>query len=122
MNGKVCIVTGANTGIGAVTARSLAQMGAHVFLACRSAERTRPVVDAIRTETGNENVEHLPLDLASFASVRRAAETFLARGLPLHVLINNAGLAGARGTTEDGFELTFGVNHLGHFLIHGSPA
>lgn len=117
MKGRVCIVTGANTGIGAVTARELARMGAHVLLACRSADRTLPVVESIRAETGNADVEHLPLDLASFASVRGAAEAFLERGLPLHVLINNAGLAGKRGTTEDGFEVTFGVNHLGHFLL-----
>lgn len=117
MQGKVCLVTGANTGIGAVTARELARMGAHVLLACRSADKTRPVVEQIRSETGNERVEHIDLDLSSLASVRRCAESFLARDLPLHVLVNNAGVGGQRGETADGFELHFGVNHLGHFLL-----
>lgn len=117
MNQQVCIVTGANTGIGRVTAHELAARGAHVFLAGRSAEKTAPVVEAIRQGTGNTRVEYLPLDLADLGSVRRAAADFLARDLPLHVLINNAGLAGARGLTADGFELAFGTNHLGHFLF-----
>jgi NAD(P)-dependent dehydrogenase (short-subunit alcohol dehydrogenase family) len=117
MKGRVCIVTGANTGIGEVTARELARMGAHVLLACRSEDKTAPVVAAIRKQTGNDAVEFVPLDLGSLASVRRCVEAFLARDLPLHVLVNNAGLGGQRGVTEDGFELHFGVNHLGHFLL-----
>ena len=117
VRGKVCIVTGANTGIGRVTAEELAAGGAQVLVACRSPERTEPVVEAIRAASGNDRVELLPLDLASFASVRRCAETFLARDQPLDLLINNAGLAGKRGLTDDGFELHFGVNHLGHFLL-----
>lgn len=117
VSGKVCIVTGANTGIGEVTARELARAGGHVFLACRSRDKTMPVIEAIKSETDNEKVEFLSLDLASLASVRTCAEEFLARDLPLHLLINNAGLAGQRGLTKDGFELTFGVNHLGHFLF-----
>lgn len=116
-NDRVCIVTGANTGIGRVTARELARRGARVFLAGRSEERTAPVVEEIRRETGDDRAEFLPLDLADLASVRRCAEAFLARDLPLHVLVNNAGLAGARGTTKDGFEIAFGVNHVGHFLL-----
>ncbi len=100
-----------------VTAVELARAGARVILACRSEEKARPVIDAIRTETGKVDAEFLGLDLASLASVRRAAADLLERGYPLHVLINNAGLAGHRGTTADGFELTFGVNHLGHFLF-----
>jgi retinol dehydrogenase-12 len=115
--GRTAVVTGANTGIGRVTALELARMGAHVVLACRSQVKADPVIDAIRRETGNENVTFLALDLASLASVRRAAQELLERNHPIHLLINNAGLAGARGVTEDGFELTFGVNHLGHFLF-----
>lgn len=111
------IVTGANTGIGAVTARELARGGARVFLACRSLGRARPVLDAIRAECGDDRAELLELDLSSLDSVRRCAERFRRRGLPLQLLVNNAGLAGARGTTRDGFELAFGVNHLGHFLL-----
>jgi retinol dehydrogenase 12 len=112
--GKSILITGSNTGIGRVTAEQLAKDGAHVILACRSADKTTPVVDGIRGAGGS--AELLELDLASLASVRSAAETFLATGKPLHQLINNAGLA-ASGLTKDGFELTFGVNHIGHYLL-----
>lgn len=116
-DGRVALITGANTGIGRVTARELAMQGAHVFIACRSAERSRAVLDEIRVASGNAVVEMLALDLGDFDSIRHCAQTFLARGLPLHLLINNAGLAGARGLTRSGFELAFGVNHMGHFLL-----
>ncbi len=112
---KNCLVTGANTGIGRVTALELARQGAKVILAGRSEERTRPVVEEIRAAGGV--AEFLPLDLGQFASVRSCAETFLARGEPLHLLVANAGLAGTRGQTKDGFEIHFGTNHLGHFLF-----
>ena len=115
--GRVALITGANTGIGRVTARELAAQGAHVFIACRSAERAQPVIDEIRAATGQAAVEGLTLELADFASIRACAQAFLARDLPLHLLINNAGLAGARGLTAAGFEMAFGVNHLGHFLL-----
>jgi retinol dehydrogenase-12 len=115
--GKVCIVTGANTGIGRVTARRLAEQGGHVFLAGRSREKTEPVVAELRAAAGHDRVEFLALDLTSLASVRAAAAAFLALDLPLHILVNNAGLAGQRGLTQDGFELHFGVNHLGPFLF-----
>jgi retinol dehydrogenase 12 len=111
------VITGANTGIGKITARELARAGHHVILACRSADKTQPVVDEIQRETANKNVELVLLDLGDLASVRRCAEELLARKTPIHGLINNAGLAGARGTTKDGFELTFGTNHLGHYLF-----
>ncbi|MCB9786591.1 MAG: SDR family oxidoreductase [Deltaproteobacteria bacterium] len=117
MTGRTCVVTGANTGIGRVTAAELARAGARVVLACRSEEKTRPVIDAIRTETGNNEVEFLALDLANLAAVRRSAAELIERGYPIDVLINNAGLAGQRGLTADGLELTFGVNHVGHFLF-----
>ena len=117
LSGRVAIVTGANTGIGLVTACELARQGAHVFVACRSAERAGPAVEQIRSAGAGGNVELLQLDLGDFGSVRQCAQTFLARGLPLHLLINNAGLAGTRGLSRSGFELTFGVNHLGHFLL-----
>jgi NAD(P)-dependent dehydrogenase (short-subunit alcohol dehydrogenase family) len=113
--GKNVIVTGANTGIGRVTALELAQKGAHVFLACRSADKTRPVLDEIAKAGGQ--AEFLALDLADLAHVRTAAAEFLKRGEPLAVLVNNAGLAGAHGLTKDGFELTFGTNHLGPYLF-----
>jgi NAD(P)-dependent dehydrogenase (short-subunit alcohol dehydrogenase family) len=88
-----------------------------VVLACRSEAKTRPVIDDIVTATGNREVEFLPLDLGDLGSVRTAAAKFLARDEPLHVLINNAGVAGQRGLTTQGFELAFGINHLGHFLF-----
>jgi dehydrogenase/reductase SDR family protein 13 len=113
--GKNVLVTGANTGIGRVTAVELAGQKAHVILACRSEDKTRPVLDEIRAAGGS--AEYLRLDLADLASVRAAAETFLARGEPLSILVNNAGLAGAHGLTKDGFEIAFGTNHLGPYLL-----
>lgn len=115
--GRVALITGANTGIGLVTARELAAHGAHVFVACRSLEKGQIAVDEIRKVTGNENVELLALDLGDFDSIRACAQAFLARDLPLHLLINNAGLAGAKGMTKSGFELAFGTNHIGPFLF-----
>lgn len=120
MQGKVAIVTGANTGIGRETALELARQGAQVFLACRSQTKTQPVVDEINRQIHDQDqgkAEFLPLDLGSFDSVRRCAELFLQKGLPLHVLVNNAGLAGNKGLTDSGFEMTFGVCHMGHFLL-----
>jgi len=117
LEGRVFVVTGANTGIGRATATELARRGAEVIAACRSEERARPVLEAIRAETGNQKVSLVALDLADLASVRRCGEELARREGPIHVLINNAGLAGQRGVTADGFELAFGVNHLGHFLL-----
>jgi len=114
---RTIVITGATSGIGKVTARELARRGARVILACRSAERTRPVIAELARATGNDRLEHVPLDLAEPASVRRCAEALLARDLPIHVLVNNAGLAGQRGQTHGGFELAFGTNHLGHYLL-----
>lgn len=117
LQGRTFLVTGANTGIGRATTEDLARRGGRVILACRSAEKTRPVIDEIRAETGNDRLEHLPLDLADLASVRTAAATLLERGEPIDVLIANAGVAGQRGETAQGWELAFGINHLGHFLF-----
>jgi NAD(P)-dependent dehydrogenase (short-subunit alcohol dehydrogenase family) len=116
LDGCHVVITGANTGIGRETASALARRGAAVTLACRSLERTRPVIEVLRAEADNARIDALALDLASLTSVRAAAAELLGRGQPIHVLVNNAGLAGARGLTVDGFELTFGTNHLGHFL------
>jgi retinol dehydrogenase-12 len=109
------LITGANTGIGRATALLLAQRGATLYLAGRSEERHREVLDSVRA-LGAE-ATYLPLDLGDLSSVRACAARFLSLDVPLHVLINNAGLAGSRGLTKDGFERTFGVNHLGHFLL-----
>lgn len=115
LSGQVALITGANAGIGRATALELARRGASIFLAGRSSKRTQPVLEEIRAV--GATAEYLPLELGSFDSVRACARSFLARGLPLHLLVNNAGLAGARGLTESGFELAFGVNHMGHFLL-----
>ena len=116
MTGRTCIVTGANTGIGLETARQLAVLGARVVLACRSEAKGQAALADIKETTGSDLLEFHQLDLSSLAAVRESAETLLARDMPIHVLVNNAGLAGARGLTEDGWEAAFGVNHLGHFL------
>jgi retinol dehydrogenase 12 len=115
VQGKFIIVTGANTGIGRATAEALAARGASLVLACRSEDKTRPVLDAIRLRGGH--VEFVPLDLGDFASVRACAGRIDAMGRPIDVLVNNAGVAGQRGATHDGYELAFGTNHLGHFLL-----
>ena len=114
---KTFIITGANTGIGKITAMELARQKAHVILACRSKGKTDPVIDEIKRETGNDKVEFVQLDLGDLASVRKCAADLLARDIPFHGLINNGGLAGKRGLTKDGFELAFGTNHLGHYLF-----
>src|SRR5262249_54882823 len=110
-------ITGANTGIGRAAALELARRGAHVFIACRSEQKGREAVESIQRDSGNTKVEFLELDLASLTAVRRAAGGFLARHLPRPILLNHAGVAGQRGLTKDGFELQFGVNHMGHFLL-----
>jgi NAD(P)-dependent dehydrogenase (short-subunit alcohol dehydrogenase family) len=116
--GKVCLVTGANTGIGRAIAKELAQRKATVVLLCRSAERGEEARAAIATETGNANVELLVCDLASLASVRAAAAQFLGRHARLDVLVNNAGIfAPAREMTPEGLEKTFVTNYLSHFLL-----
>jgi NAD(P)-dependent dehydrogenase (short-subunit alcohol dehydrogenase family) len=117
-NGRVALVTGANSGIGRVTAVELALQGWHVFLACRDAGKTDAVLREIAERSGGTaRAEFIALDLGDLASVRRCAQAFIARDLPLHLLVNNAGLAGRKGFTPSGFELAFGVCHVGHFLL-----
>jgi len=117
LKGQTFLVTGANTGIGKETVRGLAGRGARVVLAGRSEEKTRAAMAEITADTGNADLDFLPLDLGDLASVREAAATFLSSAEPLHVLVNNAGLAGSRGMTTSGFELAFGTNHVGPFLF-----
>jgi retinol dehydrogenase-12 len=115
--GRTFLVTGGNTGIGRATATALARDGGRVYIASRSAAAGAAAVEAIKAAAGSQEVWLLPLDLASLASVRDCAAAFLSRDEPLHVLVNNAGIGGQRGRTADGFELHFGVNHLGHFAL-----
>ena len=112
------LITGANTGIGRVTAIELSKQGYRLFLAGRSLQRTQAVMDEIRAITGRQDAVHfLPLQLDDLASVKACVQQFLDTGLDLHLLVNNAGLAGKRGITQQGFEMAFGTNHLGHFLL-----
>jgi NAD(P)-dependent dehydrogenase (short-subunit alcohol dehydrogenase family) len=115
LQGRTFFITGSSAGIGRVTAETLARRGGRVILANRSEAKTKPVLDAIRAAGGD--ADFVQVDLGDLRSVRRCAEAFLARNEPLHVLINNAGVAGVRGVSTDGFQLTFATNHLGPFLL-----
>lgn len=118
MKGKVCVVTGANSGLGKVSATELARMGAHVVMVCRNLEKAEAARDEIRRETGTEALDLLQADLASLDSVRRVAGEINANYPRVDVLMNNAGLfSNERKKTADGFEVMFGVNHLAPFLL-----
>jgi len=124
MDERTVIVTGGNTGLGYQAAKNVALSDAryHVVLACRSVSRGDAAAVALRAETGSLRITAMRLDLASLSSVRTFAETFERTDLPpLYGIICNAGIsaAGVPGTpvTEEGFEMIFGVNHLGHFLL-----
>jgi len=116
LRGRTFVITGANTGIGRATAAGLARRGATLVLAGRSAARTLPVVAALQAESGNHAISFSALSLDDLAQVRQSAAELLAKHPRIDVLLNNAGLAGARGQTKDGFEIAFGTNHLGPFL------
>jgi NAD(P)-dependent dehydrogenase (short-subunit alcohol dehydrogenase family) len=117
---RVAIVTGANTGIGFETAAALAAKNATVVMACRNRQKAEDAMARIRERRPDAKLEFVELDLASLASVERFAEAFRAGHDRLDLLINNAGvMIPPFGTTEDGFELQFGCNHLGHFALTG---
>jgi NAD(P)-dependent dehydrogenase (short-subunit alcohol dehydrogenase family) len=117
MTGKVCLVTGASAGIGQATAQGLAATGAHVVLICRSAERGRRALEAIRA-TGAEHLDLMVADLASQRAIRRLAQEVRDKHPQIHVLVNNAGAFFSRRVlTEDGLESTFAVNYLAPFLL-----
>ena len=117
LQGRTFLVTGANSGIGRAMVEALAARGGKVVLACRSEERTRPVLDAIRARNRSADATFLPLDVADLDSVRRAADAFLATGRPLDALVNNAGVAGTKALSPQGFDLTYATNHIGPFLL-----
>ena len=118
LTGKTVIITGANTGIGKETAIDLAKRKAHVVMACRSVERGQKAAAEVRKASGSSSVEFRHLDLSSFSSVRQFAEEVLRDFPQIDVLINNAGIMRCpKWKTVDGFEMQFGVNHLGHFLL-----
>src|SRR6202011_1871931 len=120
--GRVAVITGANTGVGLATATQLARHGAHVVLAVRNLDKGNAAAASIRSKTPSADVSIQQLDLASLDSVYAAAAELDTRLDRIDVLINNAGvMAGARprSTTDDGFEMHFGTNHLGHFALTG---
>jgi retinol dehydrogenase-12 len=118
MDGKVCMVTGATSGIGKVTARELLRLGAMVVMVGRSQERCDITAEQFRKETGSELVDYLVADLSSQAEVRRLANNFLGRYDRLDVLVNNAGgFFMKRQESVDGIEMTFALNHLNYFLL-----
>ncbi len=112
---RTIVITGANTGIGAACAVQLAAPGTHLVLACRTEAKAAPVLDAVRA--AGASASFLALDLSDLASATKAGAALAAEHASIDVLVNNAGVAGQRGTTRDGFELAFGVNHLGHFAF-----
>ena len=119
-SGRVAIVTGANSGLGLVTARELARAGARVVMACRDEGKGREAVRAVEVRAPGSGVEVEQLDLAALDSVRAFAERVRERHPQIDLLINNAGvMAPPRRETADGFELQFGTNHLGHFALTG---
>lgn len=120
-SGRVAIVTGANSGLGYDTAAVLADKGAHVVLAVRNLDKGRQAVDRIKSGSPNADVTLQELDLSSLNSVRKAAAELRAAHPRIDLLINNAGVmyVPRRETTEDGFEMQFGTNHLGHFALTG---
>jgi NAD(P)-dependent dehydrogenase (short-subunit alcohol dehydrogenase family) len=119
MQGKICMVTGANSGIGKATALALAQMGATVVMVCRNRARGEEARSEITTKSRNNAVDLLQADLSSQQSIRQLVENFQQNYTHLHVLINKAGAAfpGRRRETVDGLEITFAVNYLAPFLL-----
>jgi NAD(P)-dependent dehydrogenase (short-subunit alcohol dehydrogenase family) len=118
MNGKICMVTGATSGIGAATAEGLAQRGATLILVGRNREKCEATADQFRSRTGNSSIECLVADLSSQADIRGLARQFRDKHSRLDVLINNAGgIFMTRRQTVDGLEMTFALNHLAYFLL-----
>lgn len=118
MNGKVCVVTGANSGIGFETALALAQMGAQVVMVCRNPERGRVAQAEIQQKSGNKNVDLILGDLSLISDTHKVAEQFKQKYKRLDVLVNNAGVHLATYQENPaGVELTFATNHLGYFLL-----
>lgn len=118
--GRIAVITGANSGLGLCSARALAEMGATVVLACRNPERARTAQDQVAARATGDAPQTLALDLADLSSVAAAADELRDRFGHIDILMNNAGImAPPRAKTAQGFELQFGVNHLGHFAFTG---
>ncbi len=120
LNNKVVIVTGANAGLGFEASKELARKGASVILACRNMDKANIALTRLKEEIPDASLEVLQLDLASLKSIRQFVDAFMTKYDRLDVLLNNAGIMfGSYKKTEDGFESTFGVDHLGHFALTG---
>ena len=118
MNGKVCLVTGATDGIGKVSARVLAELGAKVIIVGRNPEKSAIVLAELRSISGNENIDLLMADLAVMQEVRDLAEQVISRYDRIDVLLNNAGgYFTKHEITSDGLEMTFALNHMSYFLL-----
>jgi len=115
---KNCFITGATNGIGKETAMALAAQGMHLFMMVRNRDKGEKIRQEIIRNTGNANITLLDGDMEKLGDIRRVAQKFLALKIPLHLLVNNAGVVKMpRGETADGFETMFGVNHLAPFLL-----
>ena len=110
-------VTGANSGIGRAFVEAVAARGCTVVLATRSEERNRPVLNELRSRYPAAQAQWIQVDVSDLTSVRHAAAAFLATKQPIDVLVNNAGIAGTRRLSKDGFDLTYATNHIGPFLL-----
>ncbi len=117
MKGKHILVTGGNQGIGFSAAMSLARRGATIYLVCRNAEKGKEAVERIKSETGNEDVHLRLCDVSSLQDIRKLATEYKQSGLPLHVLINNAGVMVEPRKSADGYEINFATNTLGSYAV-----
>jgi len=118
IRGKTCMITGATSGLGRATAIELARLGAHTFLVCRSPERGADLVRDIERVAPQARVELMLADLSIQSQIRDVANSFLGKGVPLHALVNNAGVFNMkRELTADGIETVFAVNHLAYFML-----
>ncbi|WCJ43297.1 NAD(P)-binding Rossmann-fold superfamily protein [Euphorbia peplus] len=118
IEGKNCVVTGANSGIGYATAEGLASRGATVYMVCRNKQRGEDALSKIQTKTGNQNVHLEVCDLSSVSEIKSFASRFVSKDVPVHILINNAGLLeNEKVTTSEGLELNFAVNVLGTYAM-----
>src|ERR1700756_5061144 len=118
--GRIAVVTGANSGLGLVTARELARHGAKVVIACRNTDKGAKAASSIEQAVPGAQLTVQMLDLSDLASIRGFAARLSGDHTTVDVLVNNAGvMAPPHGTTADGFELQFGTNHLGHFALTG---
>lgn len=118
IDGKVVVITGGNSGIGRETAIDLARRGGKIYIACRDLEKSKEALLEIKSKSKSSEAFLLPLDLTSIESIREFSKKFHNIEDKLHILINNAGvMACPKSLTKDGFEMQFGTNHLGHFLL-----